>query len=266
VHGPSRAVIEDLVVDGNGTADGMVFDTADQPTGRVHAEALNVTSSQTGVAASGMRQSSIDLESFNAASNTGGIQLGDGSRLRIFGASASNNRTMYSVGDGSSLTATDVWEEGGTTQHVGANGSGVLTLDGGRLAAANGSNMDLSTFTGSTTVINQLATNAIKSGSDSLALGLVAPQGVWSAGQPRWALWADKVFQGGGSKLNSEAASGVYDASSFLRQHLAALRDMRPAASPGLVAGVSDVQLYRLDVTRSRNGVTFSGTGGMVGT
>src|SRR5262249_30111207 len=209
-----------------------------------HAEELNITAADVGVLARGMTQTASDLVSFGAGASGTAVQLSAASRLNIFGGAASNNRVGFDVRDASSLTVNDLWYEAGTTQFLAPNGSGSFTWAGGRLAGAGGSQLNASSFNGTSTIVNHSASNPIVGGANTLVLGTVGTPGFWSDSSLAWAMWAGRLAQGAGDSSQApESARTVLDQAGYLRQHLAALRGTRPSDPGALSQGVTNVAI-----------------------
>jgi hypothetical protein len=261
VKGPSHVIVRDLSVDGERRADGIRLDNADQAGGQFRADELTVKESFIGVLAGGLTQTMTQFTSLAAAANSGAaVSARHGARASILGGAAAANSVGFQVAEDSSLTVMDMWYDGGATRQLAPGGSGTFTWDGGRLGGSDDSSLDGSTFDGSVNLVNQLATTAVKGGAHTLALGLVATKGYWSATDAPWALWSNRTFlASGGSQQAVEQQRGVIDADGYLRAHLASLRSTALAAPDGLASGVTDVRITRVGISRAVRGLVVTG-------
>jgi hypothetical protein len=279
--GPSQATLREFAVEGQGVADGIVIDNADQLGARIFGQQLYVPGSlQFNILADHLNSTVIEMRGLlhigagvNSIKVIGGDQPGTG-RVDIFGgASSSNspNTVVYDVTNGGRLLVQDTWYEGKTPRLARLVDRGIFTLHGGRVAPSPQSIpvVEINGFHGMVTLAGVQLNNSVlaanaQSDTSILLLGIEGTQANYVSVDPtvtNFALLNSHAYTVGtgsysGWGLGSFPIPNQGTASpNFLRSMLASTRTEKPDALAPLPAGVTDVKLYRLAIEQSGTGL-----------
>jgi len=268
LEGPSHTVVRDLLISGQGAAEGLAIRNPDQPGGLIHAEDVLASGYAIGLQVDGVSHTELDLLDFQAGGYTDtpgsiAVQLVRGARATIFNGALGAD-TLYDVRDDSELVAQTIYEEGLSKRpvHVLApGGSGTLALDSTKLQSYTPGTFDASSFNGMVTVANATTSGiSFKAGANFLGLGVVSDSGSLEATSAPYAWWAARKTDGSGSVPAPEQAAGIDDPKQFLRDHLAPLRAAKPQPFGALSPGVTNVRLYRVFIDTASTALRFVDT------
>lgn len=140
LRGPAHVVVDDLMLDGAGKADGLLVQNSDQRGARFIADQLNVGGAQqAGIFVSRLRNMQVHFFNLNHAECKVGVKVAGAQHVVIFSGASSNNELSYDITDGASLLVRDIWYESGTQpRFIIFSGSGSFTMHGARVACAAG--------------------------------------------------------------------------------------------------------------------------------
>jgi hypothetical protein len=184
LDGPTHATLRELLVDGNGKADGIHVEAIDQPGARVHLSGLQLRAGrQTGLFVDGLEHAIVDLIDVGHAYEPSGASVKMvGARATIFSGASSGNYVSYDIADGAALVARDIWYEGNAPGGFARiHGRAAFTMEASRVAIP--ANTPAATFTvtdldGRASLLTTLFDNRIVFDGDGhraelLGLGLV---------------------------------------------------------------------------------------------
>ena len=145
IQGPTRAVVQDLMIDGHDRADGMLILGCDQSGSRIRLnQTLALRHAQVGFFVNKMRRGLVELCNIGYGNcEQAGVRvygLGEGkgcTPVAVYNASSSNNNLTYDVDQGGSLLIRNAWYETDAPEYAGfmnLKGSGAFTLQGGVIA------------------------------------------------------------------------------------------------------------------------------------
>lgn len=139
LRGPTHVVMDDLMLDGAGKADGLVLQNCDQRGAHFIADQLNVSGAQqAGIFMSRLRNMQVHFFNLNHAECKVGVKVAGAQHVVIFSGASSNNEISYSVTDGANLLVRDIWYESGTHPcFIIFSGTGNFTMHGARVACAS---------------------------------------------------------------------------------------------------------------------------------
>jgi len=147
IAGPSRATFRDLEVNGNGTADGIVVNNADQIGARVYADQILLAAgAANNVNVNGLDNTFLEFENYGQTGQvskcTGGPNKQSGStagRWDIFSGASSGAGSQFDASSGCTLLVRDLWYESNFVPgFANIHGKATFTLDGG-LVSTGGS-------------------------------------------------------------------------------------------------------------------------------
>jgi hypothetical protein len=282
--GPSRATLREFTLNGQGVADGIVIDNADQPGARIFGDQLYFPSSlQFNVLADHLNSTLMEMRGLihcnpgvTSIKVIGGDQPSTG-RVNIFGGASSGtspNAVVYDVTNRGRLLVQDMWYEGNTPRLARLIDSGTFTLHGAMVApygpASSIPVVEINGFHGQVTLAGVLtydtilATNA-QSDTSVLLLGIEGHQANYVTQDTtvsNFALLNSHLYTSGSGSFpipNQGSASP-----SFLRNMLASTRTEKPSPLSPLPVGVTDVRIYRVAIEQSLTGLhVLSGIKGL---
>ncbi len=182
IQGASHAVVQDISINGNKKAQGVVMHDVDQPGGRIFLNQTNINpfgTSTTGVAlrVEGLDHTTVDAIATSIGGDRGGILVLGGpltmagqpttARVHLYGGTYGSFGAgpTYHADNGGHLMVRDVWyEKGGfRTPMLQLSGSGTVTLDNMLQAYAEGNTptITIDEFSGQLTLNGIAFTNAI---------------------------------------------------------------------------------------------------------
>jgi hypothetical protein len=151
VKGPSRAVIQDLLVDGAKAAEGIVVENVDQQGGRVHLEGVQLSYGMlTNLFVDGLDHARVQLFDVGHMGSAGAsIKVIGGplsaagtatsTETRIYSGASSDNRPSYEVSNGGRLFVRDSWYESGSiTEFANIHDRAIFMIQGSRVATLPG--------------------------------------------------------------------------------------------------------------------------------
>jgi hypothetical protein len=287
LNGPSKATIRELsVYANNGTA--VEVGNPDQPGSRVLTSGLmQEFSTQNNVLAENLVNTTIDMQSqqMGHVSGSGIKVIGAGgagtSRVAVFGATTWSDSTgtapMFEVTNGGRLLVEDAWYEGGSSRLIYATDSGVFTGSGLHIAPTQDAPLEplinVSGFNGMFSLLNSefdfhgvsrsIQIGAENSNTNVLIAGI----------DPNSANYFVRSSSGGYLNFVNNKyciASGCFQVSDQgsartaqgVKNLLNQVRTEKANFPTNLPAGVTDVRLYRLDLTSAAVGIHLKSAGG----
>ena len=289
LDGPSQATLRELRLDGMSSADGLIIGAADQPGARIH---LGQTELRAGSAAAlfvnGLDYALVQAEDLGVSESPSGsaVNVIGGplaragrpeavGRTNVFSGASSGNRTTLEVTDGGRLLVRDLWYEAGAGPGFARiHGAAEFTIDGARIASpvdGTPAAFDIEDLNGRVAVLNsdldgRILVSGTGAAAQVLVLGMMSERGSPDAfvnrASPaaRSLLVSSRHLAGFPMSLGTRSLP-LPDAgtSSFelVRSLLAQTRAERPAPLTSLPAGVTDVRLFRVWVTRGVNDIVI---------
>jgi hypothetical protein len=279
--GPSKAVLRDFLVEGNGkSVDGIEVDEADQAGSRVFMEQAILSRSHNNLFVDGLDYTDVELHNFDhQASPSGGTSvnvtggssaaagLWRGGATNIFAGASTQNYVGYSVSNGAHVAVQTVWNDGGSGQAAVANitGTSAFTYAGSALYLPSGTSLaiSLNNFQGTAALVNlntngnvHIAGNVGGSGGTAkvLGLGLVGPSASFFSNTSSPAVATE--FRNGQTTYNPSRGIGSSELPeqpsspdpSFLTATLDQMRTAQPALLAALSSAVTDARFYRVFV------------------
>jgi Pectate lyase superfamily protein len=283
IHGPTKATLRDLSVDGQGRADGIMADGLDQPGARVFMHQAELRSgTKAHLFVDRLDYTKVDMRNVTSAYMSSGVSVQVrggpqaaagtpvGGTTTLFSGDSSSNALNYDISDGGQLLVRDVWYETSSFPTFArfVNTTGRFTLDGSRVAltgSQNGLAMVMDGFRGQVTVVtSRVDDQIIMTGDGSLtkvlALGIVGdiPNDFVNNSAPaaQTALLNSRQLvsnvPGNGSlpMPNQGAVDPV-----FIKDMIEQTRQARPEFLTTLAAGVSDLRFFRVWVRTAPVGI-----------
>ena len=287
IIGPSRAILRDFAVIGNGSSVGIQADNVDQPGSRILAQQLLAEHGrQSGVFVNGLENADVSFDNVFLAENNLGLRVAGGpnaargpvpGRVGVFAGFSGENNLTYDVGSHGQLNAQDIWYEGAPPNFIRLTDSGSFTFDGGLIstqdpnhggAASQTPTVTISGFQGNVTIINAFLLHSRISvestAANVLALGIVGPPDnsnfftVSNSPNAQVALLNSRQLTAtGGSSIVQDQLSNVGDLGGFILQMAASLRSIQPHPFSDVPAGATDLRLNRITVDNHAVGATF---------
>jgi hypothetical protein len=287
LKGPSRAILREMHLVGDGKVEGIVIENCDQPGARVVMQQGNTRGNGKGkegigLLTDGLDQAEVSLYNFyhSGCKEVGvraiggpGMEAGKKmpGRVAIFGGASSNNTLSYDVQKGAGLSVKDVWYEGAPPRfiHFTEASSGTFTLNGAKTATGRpGPDMaatdpdfaalEIDGFTGKFTLINVIVgTNVVITEKSKSAKVFSMNHGTEEYFKNRSddtqavALLSTKYTPGGGAVAIPDQGSADDD---FILEMLAQLREEVPRPVFPLKKDLTDVRVHRVMVSNSTIG------------
>jgi hypothetical protein len=279
--GPSKAVIQDMYLNGNKNADGIAIRVADQPGSRVLAVGMyQEHTAQNNFLALGLENTAVDLQSHQmvkgkaASIKVAGAGGGGSSRVAIFGgtsgAEAAGSEPAYEVSNGGRIVVQDTWYEGPGSRLVYLKDSGSFTYSGGHIAPQASPPdpvVEVAGFNGTATFVGvdfdldhsqkRIQVTRETANTKMLFLGL----------QANLPDYFSRLSSGGNlsflqNKMYRDGAFPVRDAGdrptpAFIHSMLSQMRSVKPSSSDSLPPHVTDVRLSRLGIASAIVGVSI---------
>jgi hypothetical protein len=287
LQGPSKAILRDFLVNGNGhSADGIEVDNADQSGSRVFMEQVNLGSSYTNLFVDGLDYTNLELHDFyheydatagmTSVVVTGGPSaaagLWQGGATNIFNGASSGSYITYGISNGAHVGIRDIWNDAASGQMTVANvtGIGTFTYAGAEVALPGTPGtltaVSLDNFQGTAALINLWTNGNVDitgtgTGANVLGLGLVGPSTTFFSNSSSPA--ATVEFLNSETTVNpvsGMSSSELPEASSnpdttFLIATLNQMRTQQPTLLAPLPSGVTDARFYRVFVSSANTGV-----------
>ena len=274
--GPSQATLREFAVEGQGIADGVLIDNADQPGARVTGEQLYIQlASQYNIFADHLNSTLLEMRGLthigsgvNSVKVIGGNHPDTG-RVNFFGGDSgaySANTVVYDVTNGGRLLVQDMWYQGSAPRLARLTDRGTFTLHGADLgpASTNVPLVEVNGFHGQVTLagIEMYGTISVANAQSDTSVLLFGIEGR----QPNYvttdatvvnnfALIESHLFGVNGSFPIPNVGSAP---PAFLRTMLSSTRTEKPATLGPLPAGVTDVRLYRIAIEQTVTGLHVS--------
>jgi hypothetical protein len=293
--GPSRAILRDFYLSaGNGNGTGIEVQNSDQPGSRIYGEQVSgLRSLSANIFVDGLDYALVELHDFQLAytavspASTGvGLKVIGGpyaqqgkpqhGRTNLLAGSGGANYLTYQASLGASLIVRDAWYEnqsGYASMYAQVSDNSSVTIEGSRMATSGGTGIAVATTVDAVQLNNLSCSVAVvANASDSdVKISGGKNENVWVVGNNYGT--ASSYF------TNLSGPAGVafnfnrsYDASqgyasvaipdltavpnvSFVRATLAQSRNTHPTQVTDLVAGVTDVRLYRVTVELGNIGI-----------
>jgi hypothetical protein len=292
LSGPSKVVLRNLSVGGDGNADGIEIDGADQPGSRVFGEQVTIGSSlSNNLFVDALDYATVELHDFasvytvlsgsgtaNGVKVVGGASAASGTWLgaatNIFSGSSASNYISYNVSNGAHVDVQDVWYDCcSSTQDL--NGILMVSLTGAYGAftwAGSGDFLNttpaisINNFGGTAALaglINQNTTGTVSltgTGGTHLTVGLTGPGSSFyddssSTGATNEFLlgldWTDTQPGYPPAQLVEVNCCDM----TFLTNALTQMRSTHATVPSALPQGVTDVRIYRVNVSNAVNGI-----------
>lgn len=286
--GPSHATILDLQIMGGSAGDAILADNTDQIGARVFSDQNYLAGAsrpnQTGLLVNGVQHVHVLLENLLTESDATGLKVvGSGapnngtsldSRVDVFGGAAGSEGNAYDLSNQGRLMVQDAWYEGGGAGFTSLTGAGTFTLDGAMVAAttASATTINVNNFAGKAVVLgtvlfrgDTIGLSGQGNGTNFLGLGVTGVVSSFSSMTP---YFANSMTTAQSALMNSKhedptsasqpvpnQVQNVTDMSTYLRTMLAQLRNEQPEALNALPASVTDLRLYRVDVSPGTVGI-----------
>jgi Pectate lyase superfamily protein len=284
LQGPSRAILRDFYLNNVAAGTGIEVQNTDQIGSRVFMlEPMVLGSSTAGIFVDGLDNTFVELEDTQIAGNTAvGLMVVGGplaqkgtpqsGRTNIFAGSSSANYLSYEASKGANLVVRDAYYESITASTYGqASDSSSATFEGSRMATGNewsgaATNLDAVDITNMSCRVTVLTsapdTPVAISGSFSGA--------AWVAGNnfgTSTSYYSNNFVGTSGASFNlnrkatpSAGSSSIPDpdpipSAAFIRTSLAQSRAAKPSQVADLMAGVTDLRLYRVTVNKGSIGI-----------
>jgi hypothetical protein len=284
IKGSSKAIVRDLMVQGNNLADGIVADAVDQPGARIFLGQTELRSgAQAHLLVDGLDYAKVDVRNFGSAYMNSGVSVKvvggfkaangapAGGRTAIFSGASSLNPMSYEVTNGGQLLVRDMWYETSSNDPGFVNldsTTGSFTLEGSRIALPADQSppaIVVNGFRGKAAFLtSELDDRIVISGDGSrtnvLGLGMVGKLSPFfidtSSPAARAALFNSRqaVTDVPGNGSIPVANEGTTDPV-FIKDMIAQTRTEYPGLLTDLPAGVSDIRLYRVWVTNAVNAI-----------
>jgi hypothetical protein len=291
--GPTHATLREIQIDGNGRANGLLVDGADQPGGRVFLQQVQVRHAvRSDLVVDGLDDTHVQLQDFGHAysPHAAAVRIAAGprraagertsGRVSIFSGASSGNRVSYDVSNGARVLVRDLWYESGAGPgFVRVSGRAEFTADGVRAAPPTDGDpaaFAIDNLDGRVTILSTHLDDGITmSGTghhaEMLALGVFCEQRQERcyrnvSGPPAR-----------GSLLNSRHISllpwirsvpaanvGTADAD-FLRTMLRHTREEWLAPLTSLPPHVTDVRMFRVLLQRGLENIRIAGMASRIG-
>ena len=290
LEGPSKAALRELRIDGMSAADGLLVQGADQPGARVHVGQTELRAGRTSTLfVNGLDYALVQAQDLGVSESPTGsvIKVVGGplaragrpeavGRTTILSGASSGNRTTLDVSDGGKLLVRDLWYEAGAGPGFAKiQGNAEFTLDGARIASPRDQTppaFDIDGLNGRVAILNtDLDDRVVLSGSGAsaqlLVLGMMSERtgtdAVVNRASPAARSLVINARHLAGFPLSLRTRSVALGDSAtmdqgFVRTLLGPARVPQPALLTALPAGVTDVRLFRVWVTRGINDVTIS--------
>ncbi len=288
IVGPSRAILRDFSVIGNGSSIGIQADNVDQTGSRIFTQQFQIEhGQQAGVLVNGLENADVSFQNAYIASNVFGLKVVGGpnaaqgpvaARVGVYAGFSGDNGLTYGVSSFGQLNVQDVWYEGAPPNFLQLTDSGSFTLDGGLISAQDPNHngvvsaspsISVSGFKGNVTLVNSILHSRNRIAIDSttanvLGLGLVGPPDnanyftVTNSPSARTALLNSRQLTAtGGSTPVADQVSNVAGNAAFVKQMLASLRTVQPHAMTDVPSGATDLRLYRIALDNHLVGASF---------
>ena len=287
VKAPSRATLRDLVIEGGGTADGVIIDTGDAAGGRVDLDQVQLRSARNAdLLVNGLDETIVEARDFGHAYSPaaaavrviGGPQLASGAdakaRTNIFSGASSGNSVSYDVSGGARVLLRDLWYESGAAPgFANVHDRAVFSLDGSRLSTAANSTpaaVSITGLNGSVAVVASHLDDRIAIAGDGrlarvLGLAFFDEQESLNGFQngatpPAQAAVVNSRHKAAGRRGNSSTAlpdSGKWDPA-FVTTLLAPIRSEWPTSHAAAPPTASDVRLFRVWIANSLTNLTIA--------
>jgi hypothetical protein len=290
LQGPSNAILRDFYVNA-GTGTGILVQNADQPGSRIYMQQVSGLRSLTAnIFVDSLDYTLVELQNYQLAyTNTAPASTGvglqvvggplaqqgnpQGGRTNLLAGSSGANYMTYQASQGASLLVRDAWYENPTaTSFAQVSGNSNVTIEGSRISNSGGVGGLAAPTSLDAVQINGLSCNAtVLSSAPDSDVKINGPQngGVWVVGNNFNNASSYFTNNAGsvGSYFNfnryystSTGSNAIPDLtpvpnSSFVLQALAQSRATHPSQILDLVAGVTDVRLYRVTVELGNIGI-----------
>ncbi len=284
-EGPSRAIVENLFINGSGKGDGIVIANCDQPGSRVLMDQPNVsTCKEVGYLVDGLDNTEVALCNINHGDCDIGVKIVGGPLARegkeskgtttIFSGASSNNRISYTLADGGALVVRDIWYESGNQPgFLDLSGKGRFTLNGAMVATAIKDNIpaiDIHDFDGQVTLLTSIFHSGCKAvpirirglseQSNILFLGSQFGMGDFAPvveGDKGKVVVAECVrfTQGGGAEPVADIGTADPE---LIKQMLSDTRNRRVPGDQTVDPDVTNFVLHRVMVSNTRTGIRLS--------
>lgn len=294
VQGPSHATFRNFLLNAGNGAVGILVENADQSSGRVFGEQLNVSGFEYGFLSDGLKQTTVELRD---AGHNGMQVVGGGpgtkSWVALFAGASSRDRSkkagihLYDVQNEGRLLVRDIWYEGDSWSLMNLTGSGEFAYHCGFVAPADPNHIDKS-LDWERDLRKSLAALQFNGFKGKLAFTLVSVNGATLGIMPPstdiklylLGFMTNQKMDFGGAAVKGQvvaehikafrkdkhpdypnqptgldAVDGVGKAlPAFIREMLTPLRTVKPQPLTPLPDNVSDVRFYRV-WANGKNGV-----------
>ncbi|NLH15787.1 MAG: hypothetical protein GX455_04345, partial [Phycisphaerae bacterium] len=284
-EGPSRAIVENLFINGSGKADVIVIANCDQPGSRVLMDQPNVaTCKEVGYLVDGLDNAEVAMCNINHSDCDIGVKVVGGALARegkdsrgtttIFSGSSSNNRISYTLADGGVLVVRDIWYESGSQPgFLDLSGKGRFTLNGAMVATAAKDNIpaiNIHDFDGQVTLLTSIFHSGCKAvpirisglSEQSMVLFLGSQFGMGDfapvvEGDKGKVVVAECVrfTQGGGAEPVADIGTADPE---IIKQMLTDTRGRDLPKQRKIEDSATDLILHRVGVSNTRTGIRLS--------
>jgi hypothetical protein len=284
LNGPTQATVRELAIDAAHGADGIVVDHADQPGGRVYLQGAQIRGGRLAdVYVDHLDDSAVFMEDFGQSQSPGvpaAVLVRGGPRLAaggpggahtsIYSGASSHDVAAYDVSEGGVLLLRDFWYEAPDGPRVvNAHGRASVTIDGARLAlpvSATAAAIEAADLNGALTVVGLNLEDRVLASGDGvhasvLALGLLCgqpvPACVRNSALPaaQMAVVTARRFTSLPGNHSTAGADAGSASPQFMMAMLRQARADRPAPLSALPAGITDVRLFRVQISNGRYGL-----------
>lgn len=284
ITGPTQTTLRELSIDAAGRADGVVVDGIDQPGARIFMEQAQLRSGRdTDLFVNGLDHATVELRDFGHAYSPtassvkilGGPLLSAGkpaaAQTNVWSGASSGNAVSYEVTAGGRLLVRDLWYESGAGPGFARiRGAAVVTVDGSRISSPPNQTppaFAIEDLSGHVAIVATHIDDRIAVSGDGRAskvLGLAVydqqPQPRYFANETSPAAQVSLVNSRHGMAGSRSVASPPVGLGEprFIEELLAQTRGAMPGPLGPLPAGVTDLRLFRVWVTRGLNNITLT--------